>query len=341
MAYVCDIISKYDLLHSDGFEFPIDNRVNMVVGNFRSRSDGWFEVDVFIPEGVSSACCLKDFLKFRCGTPTSRCLIHWPACKPAPVDARYLLIDVDASNHPESYALDERSIPLTLGKPSDGDLRVLELCAGGFGGWHRSLDFLSCMFDIPMKVLSVELNLQAALSFAISHGVPLVSGFAPLPLSLVERFQHLVLHADVSSNVWLEFASHWQSELLCISSPCQPWSSAGSEGGLDSSDGHLMVDALVYAKLLRPRVVVFEQVAGFALHPHRPHILKILRCAGFKDVFARTVDVSDVAPVHRLRYLLIAVRTEDPCTAEASRDWSHLLRKHQLLLRHTVPSMNS
>ena len=67
-----------------------------------------------------------------------------------------------------------------------------------------------------------------------------------------------------------------------------------------------------------PRVVVFEQVAAFASHPHRPEILKILRWAGFKIVFARTVDVSDVAPVHRLRYLLIAIRTEDTCTTEVS-----------------------
>ena len=204
MAYACDVISRYDLLHSDGFLLSTDHRINMVVENFIPKGDDWYEVDAFIPEGVSSNCCLKDFLKFRSDAPASRCLIHWNAQKPAPIHAKFLSIDVDASNHPGLHTLDDRSIPLTLGKPSEGDLRVLELFAGGFGGWRRSLDFLSRLFDMPMKILSVELCLQAALSFAISHGVPLISGFAPLPPSLVDRFRHLVLHADIASQVWLD-----------------------------------------------------------------------------------------------------------------------------------------
>jgi DNA (cytosine-5)-methyltransferase 1 len=70
-------------------------------------------------------------------------------------------------------------------------------------------------------------------------------------------------HGDISGVDW---AAVQPVDILTSGFPCQPWSDAGSRGGIgDARDLWPAVAAAVRA--LRPRLVVLENVAGFARRP--------------------------------------------------------------------------
>lgn len=57
-------------------------------------------------------------------------------------------------------------------------------------------------------------------------------------------------------------SSRWRPDLLAGGPPCQPFSSAGRMRGLEDARGQLFVEFVRLAEELRPRFILFENVAG-------------------------------------------------------------------------------
>ena len=154
---------------------------------------------------------------------------------------------------------------------------------------------------------SIEVDFHAARCYALSHRCPLLSAERELPpLALYSFKEGWCIHGDVMDCNWMQAVACWAPEIITISAPCPPWSGASSQKGLHTTEGQLFMRSIGLCKMLRPKIILIEQVAGFHSHPHRMWIEKALWFSGYQLRFSRVIDLGDVMPVRRLRWLGVA-----------------------------------
>ena len=270
-----------------------------------------FEFTAVAPQGISSACAKADILRYLVDHDVAKVRVDWPTQEPPCPSGVYVLCNVHRQPAASMFVVDAQCIPVKLNAPSLNTCGIVELCAGGFGGWHKAGIFLERFMALGFRVLSIEACLETAWTFAVSNCIPIASGFSPLPESFVRACTHLVLHADVCSPTWYPVAGLWGADVFTISAPCQPWSSAGSSEGMDCDTGAILAECVAVCKIFRPKVVLLEQVVGFAGHPHKEFILRLLRWAGYVLRFQKVVDSGDVTAATRPRWLALATLADD------------------------------
>lgn len=120
-------------------------------------------------------------------------------------------------------------------------------------------------------------------------------------------------------------------DMVLASPPCQPWSRAGSEQGLESIDGRLIVMTIVQCVLLRPAVLCMEEVSAILSHRHFAWIREFLQWGGFELVWCQALNLSEILPQSRNRLLLVAVRKDDPRVEQlAAVSWTRSQHKRTL-----------
>ena len=210
------------------------------------------------------------------------------------------------------FIVNANSLVLPVNQKAEGPIRCLELFAGGFGGWRQACHLFTDFTEQAIQVCAVEIDHHAAFSYAVAHDAIMVNGFSRLPDDLlVSTTRDIIIHGDVRSENWLQPVSHWSPELVCLSAPCPPWSNASRGPGLENQEGQLLSESLGLIKLLRPRLVLIEQVAGFSSHPHFELILKQIRWCGYVVHWSRLIDAKEICPVSRSRWLALLRRTTD------------------------------
>ena len=307
-----DVLQRFDFAYNDGV--ISSDRTNVLVKNLESLGNGLYSAIAMTPDGISSSCTRADILRFKCDEAVGPIHVAWHPAKlpPSPDTGMYALVNARVLHGDVQFEVDTACIPVSMNKSSEGPLRVIELCSGGYGGWHKACKVLEDFASQPCRVLSVESDLPTAWTFAVSNAVPLAEGTADLPASFVDSCHHLVLHANVNEFDWLAVAGCWQPGVVTLSAPCQPWSTAGFGEGLDTVDGLVMANAIGCCKILRPRVLLFEQVVGFHAHKHREYIVRLLRWAGFAIKHTKVLDSGDIGAATRSRCLILALRVSDP-----------------------------
>ena len=209
------------------------------------------------------------------------------------------------------FAIDHESYIMPLTRLPRSEIRCLELFSGAWGGWAFAGKVLGGM-GRKWSFGAVEIAHDLAKIYAVNHRCPLVPAHVRLDPYLLENLPGgFVLNGDVSYPGWWEAASRWAPDVISISAPCPPWSTASSQSGLGSAKGRLLVRALGVCKLLRPRVVLLEQVLGFASHPQKHLIMKVLHWAGYRVHWQGSLELNDHLPVRRPRWLAIAYRVHD------------------------------
>ncbi len=110
----------------------------------------------------------------------------------------------------------------------------------------------------------------------------------------------------------------WQPDLLAGGPPCQPFSSAGRMLALEDPRGQLFLDFVRLAAELRPRFILFENVAGLvtAKGPNgKPgYVLELIQ-KSFEEIgFACRFDLLNSAdygaPQRRVRLFMLAAASE-------------------------------
>ena len=209
------------------------------------------------------------------------------------------------------FAIDHETYVLPLRRAPHDEIRCLELFSGAWGGWAFGGKVLTGL-GRKWTFGAVEICHDLAKFYAANHRCPLIPVHGRLDPFLLENFPHgFVLNGDVSHPGWWEAAARWSPDVISISAPCPPWSSAASQSGLGSAKGRLLVRALGVCKLLRPRIIMLEQVLGFSSHPQKHLIMKIIHWAGYKVHWQGCLDLNDALPVRRPRWLAIAYRVHD------------------------------
>ena len=338
-----EILDEFDLWMSDGCAFK--KYGILVAENILPLKDGWFSCSVIAPEGISSSCIARDFMRFHDDRPSHEATMIWNVewSQPLP-EVKYMIcgVDVCPDNILADFEVPKSAIPLPLLQASVMPVNVIELFSGGLGGWKTACNFLHEQENVAFKVLAVEIDIEAAFTYAVSHSVPLISGKTHLDPALAQQHSHLVVHADVAGDTWLSLGSAWCPDIVAISSPCPPWSSAGSSSGLYSEEGQLLIRSIAICKLLRPRAIALEQVSAFASHEHFHYVVQTLRWAGYQLYHAQVLDASDILPIARSRWLAIALRVNDdgvshmpfqgwyPVEAQVPNTWDVILQEQFL-----------
>eukprot|EP00438_Fugacium_kawagutii_P005145 Skav207839 [mRNA] locus=scaffold3025:79789:83796:+ [translate_table: standard] len=106
--------------------------------------------------------------------------------------------------------------------------------------------------------------------------------------------------------------------VLTLSAPCPPWSNASSQSGLFDPLGLLLPQAILTLRILRPSVVVVEQVNGFASHSHKQLCIDCFKHVGYSLKWFRILDASVFGACERMRWLGLAVRTHDEAVSFSS-----------------------
>ena len=259
-----DILWHYDIYGSKGC---LQQSSNCLLVEPLEESDGHLKVMVFEPEGCSTQSAIYDFMTYNHDTPLQEMSLLWDVRMQKPCGKSFILNALEAPlGETSDFTVNLNSLVLPVEHSSSGAVRVLELFAGGFGGWRQALEVMNMFAEIPFHTCAVEWDVQAAFCYAAANKALLVDGYHKLPHDLLTATSHdLVIHGDVTSENWLEAVARWGPEIIAVSSPCTAWSSASKGPGLNSFEGQLLPESLGIVKLIRPRLVLLEQVALLAL----------------------------------------------------------------------------
>ena len=272
-----------------------------------------------VAAGISSKLCANDFMQCEDEHMLGSISLIWDTnwYKPLEQEKTFFVNARDAhfchDRFPDSpdFIIDEKTVVIPCVEKQTGPIRVLELFAGGYGGWACALRVLKHQGN-PAQIVALDHDLDACKSYAISHGAVLVNGMRVLDSKIfVDTNLDFIVHADVTDQHWLRPLGFWSPEVMVVSSPCPPWSHASSGAGLESSEGSLMMKSIAIAKILRPRTILLEQVNGFNDHPHKTYLVRLFRWAGYSLHWAKVIDAAAWCGTSRKRWLAMLIKIGD------------------------------
>ena len=190
-------------------------------------------------------------------------------------------------------------------------IAVAELFCGGFSGWSQGVHVLH------------RAGLPIHMAWRVDNApevVPMLTSQEPGIQVLTEQDQfelqpppaHTLLLADIQDCWWLRAFSQAMPQLVTISAPCPAWSVAGFSRGLTSQEGKLMLRAADICGAMQPKAVLLEQVEGFPKHADYSAVMCAWASVGFTVQWKATLDLLDVLPTSRKRFLAVLTHTSVP-----------------------------
>ena len=168
-------------------------------------------------------------------------------------------------------------------------LKVLELFAG-IGAWSKALDRLAIPYELAGFA---EINKYATQSYCAIHGV------SP-DLNL----------GDITE---LDGTRLPKVDLICASPPCQAFSIAGKQLGMNDERGMLFLDTLRIIEQTMPKYLLLENVKGLTFKKFEPelaYILSYLDGLGY-NIYHKVLDARDYGiPQSRKRLFFVGIRKE-------------------------------
>ena len=149
--------------------------------------------------------------------------------------------DFFRGNLEHAFVADDKTsvIPLHEHVGSHTSIRLLELYAGGFGGWKSALSLMR-HFGITTQVVAIEASLEASVAYALSHHATWVGPQTPVePNLFVSSKDDWILQKDVHDPEIKSAIGQWAPNMITISAPCPPWSSAAYSAGISDRQGQL------------------------------------------------------------------------------------------------------
>ena len=184
----------------------------------------------------------------------------------------------------------------------------VELYAG-MGSWS----FAQKAMKISGIPFMVEKDLEVARCCAKTHCLPLVT--------VDEAFEMLVEHGKIPINgcvfhgevenpkLWM-ILSVVGPRILCLSPPCQPWSSVGKRMGLAAKDGRSWAVVFSAAAEAGVDALVCESVPGFKTHEHAKQLTSFAKECGYTMVVGNIIPVDHILPISRSRWISVYIRNE-------------------------------
>lgn len=208
---------------------------------------------------------------------------------------------------PVHWIFDSQSICIPIQQEQQDQIHVLEMFSGGYGGWSFAQRFLRSHFQIPLRIVSIEEDFEAAKNHSFNHDTTLVGANGPHDDLLQQTDFDVTIHGDIRSQQWWETVAKWGVDGFTISAPCGPWSGASFSPGLHSISGMLFPESLILARIFRPKWILLENVVGFKHHNHMKFCVAILNACNYRMLWSKEIDAAEFGSSHRHRWLGLAV----------------------------------
>lgn len=169
----------------------------------------------------------------------------------------------------------------------------------GLGGWTRGLQAMNTKAKVLVEcdpvvaeACAASLGLQALKSSDLYDD--LCRGIPP---------KECVIVGDLTDpRVWT-LLSYFDLSMICMSPPCQPWSKAARETGLEVKDGQAFAIVFQYAPRIGIKIVNVENVGSIVNHPHFGTLMSVVKKNGFQVIHSGTYEVYPFLPIKRERWL--------------------------------------
>ncbi|CAE7035963.1 unnamed protein product [Symbiodinium sp. CCMP2592] len=189
------------------------------------------------------------------------------------------------------------------------NIQVAEIFCGGFAGWSQAA---WCLSDRGLKIRTAWLlDIDDDTEDPLKTMFPdlQVAGSASDILELDPDDGPFLLQANLEHSWWHQIWGVSAPQILTCSPPCQPWSTAGNQGGLDTPDGRLLLRLAAILKVVRVPVVCLEEVVGFAAHKDFQTVMLAWQEAGYRRVYESSLQLAEVCPTRRNRRMYIFVHS--------------------------------
>ena len=202
---------------------------------------------------------------------------------------------------------------LLLPRLHEGQKLHVDLFSGGYGGWTAALKCLRPAMFADLRSVSIEHDRKIAFQHAVNYTENFFPYSNKLPTHLLQRVEgNLVICADINDVTWQQAIAGGISEVWTISPPCQPWTRAAYQQGTDDPRGLTMPQAFGLARIHKPRLILFENVRGFRTHDQYPIFGQMMSWAGYQIFHEAIVELADICPIRRPRYLAILIQRNVP-----------------------------
>eukprot|EP00438_Fugacium_kawagutii_P017624 Skav201066 [mRNA] locus=scaffold2848:216486:221133:- [translate_table: standard] len=283
----------------------------------RINARGLWKVQLLSAQGTSAWAAVHSHLSWDREEVVGHLTIQWNRDLVQHHTVRQFWLQGALNNDDQAlgydYQVDADTVIIPIGDEISDDqhVKVLELFAGYYGGWGRAITHLTNTTDLKATVVAVENDLRACTHYAVSHGVPIISGYEHLDPDLLRNMHaSCILHADATDTQWLPAAGQWRPNFLCISAPCPPWSKAAAGPGMHSPQGMILPESIMLGKWLKPQIILIENVVGTRQHEHYGFVFRTIQHAGYKILWSGVVELAMICPVKRPRWLAILTRVD-------------------------------
>ncbi len=341
---ILPFLKDFDILGARGCQtFP--QRANLLVDVVETQlleDKILLHCHQFFPEGYGIEAFHHDFINIPSDKfADNQLTILWDVrSSPPPRTFLWLLNVLDTDDMDIDFTFDYSSewLFVNSNKKNPQVLRHLELFAGGFGGWKGATQVVTKFTQQRFQTVAIESSQAIASSYALTNGANLAKQQGRLPSDfLAHSSDDWVLVADVRSADWLPAICSWMPHFVSISATCQPWSGASKSPGLFSDDGLLFPYSLLLMRWIRPKIILLENVVGFATHPHKATVMKIFAWIGYKVVWQRSIDLIEQTLTHRVRWLCMAIRIHDFSGRFDFQNWNRFDSIPNIWVNDTFP----
>lgn len=176
----------------------------------------------------------------------------------------------------------------------------------GLGGWSHGA--LWCGSSVTMLI---ESDRAVAEVCGKNHNVQVIGIDAALDMLKHDCIpESFILHASVDDAKVYVIAGLIGISTWLASPPCQPWSRASRQKGLEEEDGAIFGKFMYWLGVARVLCINLENVPGLPKHPHYKTLREIISIAGFDLVLASCDRATPVLPIMRTRWLATCVRKD-------------------------------
>lgn len=283
-------VDDYMVLSSTAVAFQAGMRVELVV---TSIQDDMVWAQTTCPS-IPNICLKCDFEPW--------------VCQYLRMGSKFTVLDFDLQHGDDNAGIKAKTGQLLpIIHPQGEGCRVAEAFAG-LGGWSFGLQ----LGKTPVDML-VECDMLTARACADSHRCLLLEisealhflrqGDLPTPF---------VLHANIRDPLVYVVAGMLGVGWWAASPPCQPWSRAAGQSGLDSQDGQAFLQFVFALCFSGAFGGMFENVPGLPRHHHYASLKSAMKACGFNLVVSDVKPAMPALPVLRKRWLAIMVKDDVP-----------------------------
>ncbi len=188
---------------------------------------------------------------------------------------------------------------------------TLNLCCGGYGGWEYAFK-TAYEYGWPFHFnIGIDHSLPAATQHSINHQTQFLPNVQIGASFIADRHKSTTICAPIQAPGWRQAVSMINPQIWTFSFPCQSWTGAAWSKGFADENGKVLLEGLGLARIMRPVIILLENVKNFSLHSQYTEFCQIVHWCGYRFLHQATLDAQERIPCVRPRWLAILERIEE------------------------------